>query len=225
MRTLLLLLPALILSGQTAPAPKSAAVVKTAAPAKTPAPTANFKEMGSSTATVTMEVYADYECPSCGVFFRSIVPDLIALYINTGKIKFLHRDFPLTQIHQHAQMAARYANAAGELGFYDLAVTQIYKTQDEWSQYGKNTGDIDGELVKVLPPGAMQKVRDLVKTDARLLDEGIKKDYDMGVNLDRVNGTPTVILVSKGKRDVIGMASSLPLNIWKSYLDAKLAGQ
>ncbi len=213
MRTLLLLLPALVLSAQTAPVHKVAV---------TPV-AANYKEMGSPSAPVTLEVYADYECPSCGVFFRNIVPDLIAQYVKTGKIKFSHRDFPLT-MHQHAQLAARYADAAGEVGFYDLAVTQIYKTQDEWSQYGKNTGDIDGELVKVIPPGAMQKVRELVKTDPRL-DDGIKKDYEMGMNLDHVNGTPTVVVVSKGKREVVGSASSLPLSVWKAYLDKKLAEQ
>jgi protein-disulfide isomerase len=216
MRTLLLLLPALVLSAQTAPVHKAAA---------TPAPVAtNYKVMGSPGAPITLEVYADYECPSCGIFFRNIVPDLVAQYVNTGKIKFWHRDFPLVTMHQHAQLAARYVDAAGEVGFYDIAVTQIYKTQDEWSQYGKNTGDIDGELIKVIPPGAMQKVRELVKTDPRL-DEGIKKDYEMGMNLDHVNSTPTVVIVSKGKREVVGSAASLPLSVWKIYLDKKLAEQ
>jgi protein-disulfide isomerase len=216
MRTLLLLLPALVLSAQTAPVRKAAATTTPVA--------GNYKEMGSPSATVTLEVYADYECPSCGEFFRNIVPDLVAQYVRTGKIKFSHRDFPLVNMHQHAQLAARYADAAGEAGFYDLAVTQIYKTQDEWSQFGKNTGDIDGELAKVIPPGAMQKVRDLVKTDPRL-DDSIKKDYEMGMNLDHVNGTPTVVVVSKGKREVVGSASSLPFSVWKSYLDKKLAEQ
>jgi protein-disulfide isomerase len=228
MRTLLLLLPTLMLSGQTAPTPapaaKTRATVKTASVTKAAAPLTNYKESGSPTAPVTFEIYADYECPSCGVFFRNIVPDLIALYVRTGKVKFYHRDFPLVTIHQHAQLAARYADAAGELGFYELAVAQIYKTQDEWSQYGKNTGDIDAELVKVLPPGAMQKVRDLVKNDSRL-DDGVKKDVDMAMNLDHVNGTPTVVIVSKGKREVIASAASLPLSVWKSYLDKKLAEQ
>ena len=101
MRTLLLLLPALVLSAQTAPVRKAAT---------TPAPVAgNYKEMGSANAPITLEVYADYECPSCGEFFRNIVPDLVAQYVRTGKIKFSHRDFPLVTLHQHAQLAARYA--------------------------------------------------------------------------------------------------------------------
>jgi protein-disulfide isomerase len=214
MRALLLLLPALMLSAQT-----------TAVRKDTPPPVpGTYKQMGSPSAPITFEVYADYECPGCGEFFRNIVPDLVAQYVKTGKIRFSHRDLPLVTIHQHAQLAARYADAAGELGFYDLAVTQIYKTQDQWSQYGKNTGDIDGELAKVIPPGAMQKVRELVKADPRL-DDSLKADYQMAINLDHVNGTPTVVLVSKGKREIVGNVTSLPLSVWKSYLDKKLSEQ
>jgi protein-disulfide isomerase len=211
MRTLLLL-PAWLLSGvllmaQAAPAPK--------APVKPPA---NYKEMGSPSAPITFEAYTDYECPHCAIFFRDIVPNLMAQYVQTGKVRFVHRDFPLIQIHQWAQLAARFANAAGEIGQYELVVNQIFKTQDTWSR----TGNIDAEVAKVLAPGAMQKVRELVKTDSHL-DESIKKDVDMALNLDHVNSTPTVVIVSKGKRTVI--ATVLPFSTWKSYLDEMLAKQ
>src|SRR5580658_3913259 len=125
MRTLLLLLPALILSGQTAPAPKTVAAVKTAAPAKAPAAPTNYKETGSPTAPVTMEAYTDYECPHCARFYKDFMPQFTADYIQTGKVRFLHRDFPLTQ-HPHAVLAARFADAAGEIGYYDTVVNQIF---------------------------------------------------------------------------------------------------
>jgi protein-disulfide isomerase len=224
MRTLLLLLPALILSGQTAPAPKAIAAVKTAAPAKAPAaPLTNYKELGSATAPVTMEAYTDYECPHCARFYKDFMPQFTADYIQTGKVRFVHRDFPLPQ-HPHAMLAARFANAAGEIGFYDLVVNQIFKTQDTWSVNGpSNTGDIDGELAKVLPPGAMQKVRELVKSDPRI-DASISKDVAMA-NVDRVPSTPTVVIVSKGKRDVISTIMEMPYSIFKKYMDQKLASQ
>lgn len=214
MRTLLLLLPAVLLSAQTAPAPKTM-VAKTAAPAKAAALVTNYKEVGSATAPLTFEAYTDYECPHCAIFFRDIVPQIMATYVQTGKIRFVHRDFPLP-MHQWAQLAARYANAAGELGQYDVAVRQIFQTQDTWSK----TGNIDAELTKVLAPGTMQKVRDMVKTDARL-DEGIKTDVNMATNVDRVPSTPTVVIVVNGKREVI--STVLPFSTWKSYLDQKLA--
>ena len=220
MRTLLLFLPALVLLGQTAPAPKVAKTVKTAAaPAKATPLQTNYKEVGSPTAPLTFEAYTDYECPHCAIFFREIVPQIMAQYVQTGKIRFVHRDFPLVQIHQYAQLAARYANAGGEIGQYDVVVNQIFQTQAAWTA----NGNIDGEVAKVLPPGAMQKVRELVKSDPNL-DDSIKKDVNMAMNVDHVPSTPTVVIVSKGgKREVI--STVLPFNTWKAYLDEKLAKQ
>lgn len=216
MRTLLLLLPALVLSAQTAPVHKAAAV--------SPAPSANFKVSGNPNAAVEIDAYTDYECPHCARFFAEFMPQFTTDYIRTGKVKFVHRDFPITQIHPHAQLAARYANAAGELGFYDIVVNQIFKTQDAWSLYGKNTGDIDAAVAQVLPPGAMQKVREMVKTDPRL-DESVKKDVDMANNVDHITSTPTIVVISNGKREPISTIMNMPYSIFKQYLDQKLAGK
>jgi protein-disulfide isomerase len=216
MRTLLLLLSALVLSAQTAPVHKAAAV--------SPAPSTNFKVSGSPSAAIEIDAYTDYECPHCARFFAEFMPQFAADYIRTGKVKFVHRDFPIIQIHPHAQLAARFANAAGELGFYDVVVNQIFKTQDVWSLYGKNTGDIDAAVAQVLPPGAMQKVREMVKSDPRL-DESVKKDVDMANNVDHINSTPTIVVISNGKREPISTIMNMPYNIFKQYLDQKLAGK
>lgn len=219
MRTLRFLLPALalsvMLSGQTAPAPKAVASIKTIAPARKLV--TDYKVTGQPTARLDFEAYTDYECPHCAIFFRDVVPNIMTQYVATGKIRFVHRDFPLP-MHQYAQLAARFANAAGELGYYDLVVNQIFKTQDTWSK----TGNIDAEITKVLAPGDMQRVREMVKNDPRL-DDGIKKDVDMATNVDHVPSTPTVVIVSNGKRKVI--STVLPFSTWKSYLDQLLANQ
>ena len=135
-------------------------------------------------------------------------------------------DFPLP-FHPHAQLAARFANAAGEVGtgYYELVVNQIFKTQNTWSVNapdGRGTGDIDSEVAKVLPPGAMQKVRELVKSD-RHIDASIAEDVSMAMNLDHVPSTPTLVVVAKGKRDVISTFMEMPYNIFKQYLDQKIA--
>lgn len=72
----------------------------------------HFKEFGSPTAPITVEVYTDYECPACAVLYQQAIPMLVSQYVQTGKVKMLHRDFPLTQ-HPYARLAARFANAAG----------------------------------------------------------------------------------------------------------------
>ena len=138
-------------------------------------------------------------------------PQLTAEYVKTGKVKLLHRDFPLPQ-HQYSRLAARYANAAGRLGYYDAAVAQIFKTQAVWEK----DGAVDRQLTAVLPPGAMQKVREMVAND-RSLDDTVAADLTMGAR-DKINQTPSLVVVAKGKRQVIpGVRRVWPL--LKSYLD------
>jgi protein-disulfide isomerase len=173
----------------------------------------NFKESGAPAAAVTVEIYSDYQCPSCAAAFASVVPQLVAEYVNTGKVKLLHRDFPLSQ-HPYARLAARYANAAGRLGFYDIAVTQIFQTQADWEK----DGAIDRRLAAVLPPGAMQQVRQAVTSD-RSLDDTVTADLTMGAK-DRIDQTPSLVIVAKGRRQVIPGVPNLSL--LKGYLDAVL---
>jgi protein-disulfide isomerase len=198
MRTLLLLIPSLMLFGQAAHKPAAT----------------NFKESGSPSAPITLELYTDYQCPSCRAFYLDVLPQVISQYVATGKIRLVHRDYPLPQ-HQYSRVATKYANAGGQLGLYDVVAGQLFKTQQEWEQ----NGNVDGEVAKVVPPGEMQKIRDLVKNDAHL-DDTVIADQAMA-SRDGLNQTPTLIVVQNGKRQKIdGM---VPFNILKSYLDQKLA--
>lgn len=211
MRTLSFLLPAVLavaLQAQTgAPVKK---VADTKAP---PAPAKNFKESGSPTARVTIELYTDYECPACREFYLNVLPILKREYIDTGKVRLVHRDFPLPQ-HRYTKIATRYANAAGQIGKYDLVAKQLFDTQPEWSQ----NGNVDGAVAKVLPPGDLVRVRELVANDNHL-DDSVAVDQDMG-NKDRLQQTPTIVIVAGGKRDVIGGGPPYP--VLKQYLDSKL---
>jgi protein-disulfide isomerase len=214
MRSFLLLISAaLLLTAQTQPRPATRRTTPEHKAAPLPA-AKNFKLSGSPTAPVTVELYTDYECPSCRNLYMEVLPLLEAQYVATGKVQLLHRDFPLTQ-HQFSRVAAKYANAAGQIGRYDLVAGQIFKTQSEWAQ----NGNVDAAVAKVLAPGEMQKVRDLVKGDTHL-DDTVTADLAMGAR-DNLNQTPTMVIVNKGKRQKIDGA--VPFNILKSYLDQMLA--
>ena len=160
-----------------------------------------------------IDLYTDYECPACREFYLSTLPLLINDFVKTGKVHLVHRDYPLPQ-HQFTKVATKYANAAGQIGKYDLVAHQIFESQPEWAQ----NGNVDAQVAKVLGPADMEKVRTLVKTDANL-DDSVTKDQAMGVQ-DRLQQTPTIVIVYKGKRETIGGA--LSYMILKSYLDKKL---
>jgi protein-disulfide isomerase len=203
------------LSAQTPPLVK-----KTAAPAAKASESGvaakNFKESGSPTAPIQIEIYTDYECPACRELYMNTLPLLIKDYVQTGKVRLVHRDFPLSQ-HQYSPLATKYANAAGEIGKYDVVAGQIFKTQPESEQ----NGNVDAAVARVLSPAEMQKVRDIVKSSPPGFDNAVKADMAMGEK-DRLQQTPTMVLIFRGgKREVI--APVPPYTILKSYLDQRLA--
>jgi protein-disulfide isomerase len=171
----------------------------------------NFRESGNPAAKVTVEIYSDYQCPSCAfTFTNGAVPQFVNEYVKTGKVRFVHRDFPLPG-HQYARLAARYVNAAGRLGFYDAAADHIFRTQSIWDK----DGAIDAQMARILPPAALQKVRQMVQND-KTLDSLPDADIALGQK-DKINQTPSMVVAANGKRQVIVPVPNYAL--LKSYLD------
>lgn len=73
---------------------------------------------GSASAPVTIVEFSDYQCPFCARFYQQTLPQIQENYIDTGKVKFIYRDYPLASIHPLAQKAAEAAECAGEQGKY-----------------------------------------------------------------------------------------------------------
>jgi protein-disulfide isomerase len=175
------------------------------------APSAAYKQSGNPSAAVTIEIYSDYQCPTCVQFFKETVPALDAAYVKTGKVRIVHRDFPLPQ-HAYARLAARYANAAGQMGHYDEVADRIYRSAESWSA----NGDIAGALAGTLSASELIALQHAVEgADARL-DATLASDLEMGAKAG-VHGTPTLIITSKaGKETMSQMVSFATL---KAYLD------
>jgi protein-disulfide isomerase len=74
--------------------------------------------LGRQQAPVTIIEFSDYQCPFCKRFFETTLPALKAEYIDTGKVRYVFRDFPLDQIHPQARKAAEAAHCAGDQGRY-----------------------------------------------------------------------------------------------------------
>src|SRR5580692_9484657 len=199
MRPLLVLLPLVLIAAAQAPA-------QSAVPA--------FKESGTVMAPITVELYTDYQCPHCRAFYLETLPLLNADFVKTGKVRLIHRDFPLSQF-QYSRTAMHYANAAGQVGKFDTVALQLFETQPEWAQ----SGNVDAAVAKVLTPAEMAKVRTLVKTDSHL-DDSVERDVAMATSTDHLTATPTIVIVFKGKRETITGAPSYPA--LKAYLNSKL---
>lgn len=72
---------------------------------------------GDPSAPVTIVEFSDYECPFCARFYSETLGQIESKYIDTGKVKLIYKDFPLS-FHPQAQKAAETAECAGEQGKY-----------------------------------------------------------------------------------------------------------
>src|SRR5213080_3671878 len=79
---------------------------------------ADAPSLGRADAPVTLVEFSDYQCPFCGRFFATTLPVLKKDYIDTGKLRYVLRDYPLDQLHPNARKAAEAAHCAGEQGKY-----------------------------------------------------------------------------------------------------------
>ncbi len=144
--------------------------------------------LGSPTATVTLEEFADYQCPTCATQHPKM-KEITGLYGN--RIKFIYRSFPLTQIHKNALEAAIAAEAAGMQGsdkFWAMQ-NQLFENQQAWS----NSTDAR----KVFEGYAQKLGLDLAKYQADVVGMPAQKRVNDDLERGRkaaITGTPTIYL-------------------------------
>lgn len=119
-------------------------------PADTPIPvdvtiqasdTAGFRGyfLGSDAAPVEVTEFADYQCPACQNFEAVQFPAVRSRLVETGKVRWRYRDFPL-EAHPHARLAAHAAACADEQGQYWPMHQRIYDGQMIWSARSSAAG-------------------------------------------------------------------------------------
>jgi len=100
--------------------------------AGTPAATDDDPSIGSDDATVTLIEFTDYQCPFCARHFTQTFGQIKSNYIDTGKVKYVSRDFPLG-FHQHAQKSALASECADDQGKFWEMHDVLFQKQGEWS--------------------------------------------------------------------------------------------
>jgi len=129
---------------------------------------------------ITLVEYGDYECPYTGMAYP-IVKELIREFGN-DKLRFVFRNFPLNEIHPHAQHAAEAAEASA-------AQNKFWQMHDYLFEHQKALDD--GHLLEYAQKVGLEdihKFKDDVSRHvyAPLIEESLKGGIDSGVE-----GTPT----------------------------------
>ena len=87
------------------------------------------RTMGSASAPVTLIEYSSLTCPHCADFHATTFPQIKAQYIDTGKVRYIYRDFSRNDADVAAAQAAR---CVGSARYFD-ALDALYRAQSSWS--------------------------------------------------------------------------------------------
>ena len=85
--------------------------------------------LGDPKAPVTIIEFGDYQCPFCRQFWRETFPRLKKEYIDTGKVRFIYRDYPQA-VHPEAMLSAMAAECADDQGKYYEFHDKVFREQD-----------------------------------------------------------------------------------------------
>lgn len=150
------------------------------------------KMFGNPEARVTIIEYASMSCGSCVNFHMTTWPSLKAKYVDTGKVRFIFREFPLDLA---AAAAAMLARCAGDEKWYPL-VDLLFRTKETWA-HAKNPADALGNLVR--QAGITRAQFEACLDDEKMLS-AMKESSERATKEFGVRSTPTFFI--NGRREV-----------------------
>jgi protein-disulfide isomerase len=155
-----------------------------------PADTAGFRGylLGADSAKVEITEYADFQCPFCQTFSTLQMPTIKERLIDTGRLRWRYRDFPLQQ-HSFSRVAAHSAACADEQGKYWEQHRRIYEGQQDWAE-SRDAAPMFRRYAEAsgLDLGRYDACMQAAKYAGR-----IQASYDEGVRVG-VSGTPTLLV-------------------------------
>lgn len=169
--------------------------------------------LGKADARVTLIEYASATCPHCAEFHIKLLPQIMAEYIDTGKVKFIFREFPLDQMALGVFMLTR---CLPEEKFFETTDV-VFHQQQTWAK-AANPGL---EIIKIMNMAGMDKptfeaclkkadmakaMTDYAKKSAA--DFGIKGTPALFVNGQYIDGHKELADVKKALDAAINAASS-----------------
>jgi protein-disulfide isomerase len=137
--------------------------------------------LGKADAKVTLVEYSDYQCPFCSRHYSNTMPDILKNYVDTGKVKFVMREFPLGSLHPRAMAASLAALCARDQDKYWEMQDILFKNQrqmddEQIKSYSETIGLNVDTFVACMDQG---KYSEQVTND-------LKEGRDLGIS-----GTPS----------------------------------
>jgi len=149
--------------------------------------------LGKADAPLTMVEFTDLQCPFCRQFHTQAFEQIKKDYIDTGKLRYISRDFPLDSIHPYALAAARAARCAADQGkFWDMRHAILV-----------NNATLSNDVFATFASDLKMNVNTFktCQADATKYQTDIQKDLSEGSAVG-IQGTPSFVI---GKTSANGL--------------------
>ena len=176
--------------------------------------TADDRTLGNPKAPIVAVEYAAPMCPHCAHFNNDILPEIKKAYIDTGKVFYVFRVFPIGAPDGVAEKLARCLPRAKYFAFMD----QLFKSQQQWDpEYGVQ--DVRGALLQQARIAGMNEAQfNACTTDTRE-EATINQVASDGQAKYNITGTPTIVV--NGVNSSPGVVPTL--DQMRGFLDAALS--
>src|SRR5690349_24465084 len=144
--------------------------------------------LGPADAKVTITEYASMTCPHCAAFNEQVFPKIKSEFIDTGKIRYIFREFPLDIKAAAGSMLSRCI-AKGDAPKYFAVTDLLFRQQNDWVV--KNTTETLTRIGK--QAGMSQQQVETCLKDQALLDK-IAADQKYASDVLKVDSTPTFFI-------------------------------
>lgn len=141
--------------------------------------------LGSKDAPVTIIEYASMTCPHCATFTKDVFPKLKSAYIDTGKVRFIFREFPLDQVALAASALARCV-AKDDVQKFFTVIDVLFKQQNDLASDALGTINRVGKQAGF----SEQMIKDCVQGDPTV-QKGILDTREYAYTKLKVNSTPS----------------------------------
>ena len=167
------------------------------------------RSLGNQNSKVTVIEYASLTCPHCAAFHRGPWREIKKEYVDTGKIKFIFRDFPLDRIALAASMIARCTPEERYFGVINL----MFETQDTW----RNAANPQAALESIGRLAGMPSETLQVCVQNRAVFDAVMKQRNDGDKKFKIESTPTILV--NGQK----INGSLDIGRFREVVDQALA--
>ncbi len=173
--------------------------------------------LGNKDAPLTIVEFTDFQCPFCQRFHTAVFPELKKKYIDTGKVRFFSRDYPLSDMHADAMRAAEAGRCATDQGQYwamrDVMAANPGKL--DLASLLKTAGDLKLDAAAFRACVESEKHKDDVQTD---IMEALKAG---------TNATPTFFVGKSTASGVDGekVEGAQPIEFFELKLNELLAAK